>query len=357
MINHSKDAMTPEDYLINQATLHPAMRPQDMIKLCYQAVFGAEHLVRDEVGARKRFDEEFAAVSGGTSCLFEWISPDFCRVNLSAWKQRDIPPTWLFQLFVHSTDKLFGSDAVFSNLLEQVGSLCAAGTMPFSSQDWNESLAAYWCAGGGAVHHSESYKMQEHPAYRVVWGGFVRLFPLLERMAKLHKKSGPFVVALDGRAASGKTTMAAQLALVVGAGVIHMDDFFLPLSIRSENRLTEPGGNVHYERFSQEVLPKLADAKAFTYRRFDCSKMDFGDIQTVLTTEWRIVEGAYSCHPFFGDYADIKVFCDVEPKDQLHRIKQRNGAEKAKIFANRWIPLEERYFEHFQVLQNADVIL
>ena len=36
------------------------------------------------------------------------------------------------------------------------------------------------------------------------------------------------VIAIDGRCASGKTTLARELAERLGAGVIHMDDFFLP---------------------------------------------------------------------------------------------------------------------------------
>ena len=32
-----------------------------------------------------------------------------------------------------------------------------------------------------------------------------------------------------------------------------MDDFFLPMELRTAERLEEPGGNVHYERFSAEV--------------------------------------------------------------------------------------------------------
>ncbi|MBS7324987.1 MAG: (d)CMP kinase, partial [Angelakisella sp.] len=36
------------------------------------------------------------------------------------------------------------------------------------------------------------------------------------------------VIALDGRAAAGKSTLAAALAETLQAAVIHMDDFFLP---------------------------------------------------------------------------------------------------------------------------------
>ena len=71
----------------------------------------------------------------------------------------------------------------------------------------------------------------------------------------------PFIIAIDGRAASGKSTLAQQLGELLDADVIHMDDFFLPPSLRTKERLSEPGGNVHYERFAEEV-PLLYTGKA-----------------------------------------------------------------------------------------------
>ncbi len=344
-------------YLAEQTALHRSMCPQDMIKLCYQAAFGAEHLLSDLTAVERLFEQEFASVTEGASHLYEPISHDCCRVNLSAWKQRGLPSAWLFQMFVESAAISSGSAATFDSLLCEASVLCAAGLTPFSCHDWEQALDAYRRDGGGAVHHSEAYRAAERPAYRLVNARFTRLFPLLERLARHSQQDGVCIVALDGRAASGKTTMAGQLSLILGAGAVHMDDLFLPEALRTPDRLNEPGGNVHYERFAQEILPGLMQPNAFSYRRFDCAAMDFGETRTVDASKWRIVEGAYSCHPFFGDYADIKVFCDVAPDEQLRRITLRNGAEKAKVFSERWIPMEERYLEHFEISQKADIIL
>ena len=49
--------------------------------------------------------------------------------------------------------------------------------------------------------------------------------------------NGISVIALDGRAAAGKSTLAAALAETLQAAVIHMDDFFLPLALRAPQRL------------------------------------------------------------------------------------------------------------------------
>lgn len=182
-----------------------------------------------------------------------------------------------------------------------------------------------------------------------------QLLPLLKQMALLPERDEPWVIAIDGRSASGKTTAAVWLEKVLGAGIIHVDDFFLPTELRTKERLAQPGGNVHYERFINEVLPKLKSQEAFSYQRFDCSIMAPGEMRQVSASCWRIVEGAYSLHPILGDYADITVFFHIEPQKQLRRIAQRGGEEAVRAFSQRWIPLEEKYIKSLNIQERAQL--
>ena len=104
------------------------------------------------------------------------------------------------------------------------------------------------------------------------------------------------------------------------------------------------------------MLPKLKELKPFTYQRFDCSKIQPGEIRHIAISRWRIVEGAYNLHPVFGDYADLKVFFDISPAEQIKRIRKRNGEKMAQIFAQRGIPMEEKYIITFDIKAKADVI-
>ena len=209
---------------------------------------------------------------------------------------------------------------------------------------------------GEAVHHSREYIRRYNPSYRIVSTRFITMLPVLKAAAKLPR-DGVKVIAIDGRSASGKTTLARQLSAVLGAQVIHMDDFFLPQELRTPARFSEPGGNVHYERFKLEVIPFLRRTTGFTYRKFDCSKMAPGETCNIAASSWRIVEGAYSLHPAFGSYADLKIFFDIAPAEQMKRIRRRNGEEKARIFAARWIPFEENYINQTKVKERADLII
>lgn len=165
------------------------------------------------------------------------------------------------------------------------------------------------------------------------------------------------IIAIDGRCASGKTTLAQELGAYLGAGIVHMDDFFLPAWLRTPERLSQPGGNVHYERFLEEVMPALRKSQAFFYRKFDCSAMQLTKTVEVAASPYRIVEGAYSQHPAFSDYADIRIFCDIEPEWQLSRILERNGEEALRVFKERWIPMEEQYFREYEIRQRADYVV
>lgn len=334
-----------------------AMQPRDVIKYCYQAAFGAEHLLRDTAAAERYFYKEYEAVEPVDEALYEPLSPAVGRVSLKAWKRKGLPPEWLFRMFVFSAALPQEDGERFEQYLRQADDLIRAGAAPFAADAWAETLAAYRAGGGGAVHHSDGYRRAYAPSYRVVSGQFRPLLPVLERLAALEETQRARIVAIDGRAASGKSTAAEALAAVLGAGVVHMDDFFLPPELRTEARLAESGGNVHYERFAAEVLPRLASPEAFNYRRFDCGKMALAEEREVSAGRVRIVEGCYSCHPVFGDYADLRLFSDVAEGEQRRRILVRNGKSGLQAFMTRWVPLEERYFAAFAIRERAHLVI
>ena len=213
----------------------------------------------------------------------------------------------------------------------------------------------YVAQGIRAVHHSDVYRAAEKPAYRIVRAELLRLIPLLEKIAACTEQ--PCVIAIDGRAGSGKTGLADCLGAVLECDIVRMDDFFLPLELRSAERLAGPGGNIHYERFKTEVLPKLRHSEAFSYNVLSCSEMKLGGSREIASANYRIVEGSYSQHPEFGAYADVNVFCHVEADEQLRRIRARDGEHFAEIFQSQWIPMEEKYFSTFAIADKCDVIM
>ncbi len=160
----------------------------------------------------------------------------------------------------------------------------------------------------------------------------------------LLTQKGTAIVAIDGKCTSGKTTLAAGLAEIYDCNVFHMDDFFLRPAQRTQQRLTEIGGNVDYERFYAEVLVPLQLGEAFSYRPFLCGSQTLGDPIFVTPKRLTIIEGTYSLHPYFEDPYDLKILLTVSEETQRQRILQRPHFLHDRFFQE-WIPLENRYFE------------
>ncbi|MCL2828091.1 MAG: hypothetical protein FWD99_05060 [Oscillospiraceae bacterium] len=167
----------------------------------------------------------------------------------------------------------------------------------------------------------------------------------------------PILLAIDGDSAAGKSTLATALQQAYQCNVIHMDHFFLQAEQRTEARLAEPGGNVDYERFIEEVLTPLQAHSTFSYRPFDCKTMGFGPEITIRPHPLTVVEGAYSLHPVFGEPYHIKVFMTVDEPEQLRRIKARNGGAQIEQFQTKWIPMEKWYFSQLDIQARCDFVL
>lgn len=176
-----------------------------------------------------------------------------------------------------------------------------------------------------------------------------------EAIEKCAERKDAVIIAIDGRCASGKSTLAQALAERFSCSLIHMDDFFLRPEQRTDERLATPGENIDHERFLEEVLVPLARREAFSYRPWDCGAQDFAEPVMVDPNPITIVEGSYACHPALFGFYDLRIFLAVSEETQLSRIAERNGEEGLEAFRNKWIPLEERYFEHYDIAARCDL--
>ncbi len=333
--------------LREQSRIHPSMQARDALKICYQAAFGAEHGVSEPAAARKYLRDELKSLPWRcASRFYEQISPELCRVNLQAWKNRELKWQWLYNMFALA--KGTGDIAPY---LAEVGKLAADGELPFTAEEWETELGAW---DGKPVSHSESYREAENPAYRIVPMRFVNSLRVLQAMAEYPDGC---IVAIDGNSNSGKTSLAEALAEITGAGVVHMDDFCMPAGRSEVERLGLPGGNIAYDLFKREVLPNLRSGKAFSHLTFDCSRIRVGGKKRVRSSPYRIVEGSFSQHSIFGSYMDVRVFMSVDKAEQRRRVLLRDGDRLAPSYFSVWIPMEDEYFQFFNLKEKSDVVI
>ena len=182
---------------------------------------------------------------------------------------------------------------------------------------------------------------------------------LIDQIKKLAKVKCAPIIGIDGMAAAGKSTLAEELASLVGGCVVHMDDFFLPEEMRTAERLRQPGGNVHYERFRDEVLAGLTRGGDVAYRRYDCRSGTWLE-RVHRAAPVAVIEGSYSHHPAFAQaYAALgalRVYVYTAEEERIKRLRMREG-ERFFTFQTRWIPLEKSYIEAYDIKSGADIAL
>ncbi len=177
---------------------------------------------------------------------------------------------------------------------------------------------------------------------------------IISEIVAILKEKERVTVAIDGRCAAGKTTLAEEISGIIPCNVFHADDFFLRPEQRTPERYAEAGGNFDRERFEKEVLLPIKTGLPFSYTPFDCRTMSFSAPVPVSPKKVNIIEGAYCAHPLLFDYYDLTVFLSVSKEEQRKRINKRNP-QIADAFFTRWIPLEEKYISEYGMEQKCDL--
>ena len=339
------------EVVLEHVNTYPKLQPQDIFKLLFQSAFGCEHLVSSFETALKYINAEYSNICKTEKAKIEKLDGGYKRVYLSCLNQ-GLRAETLAKLFCLSAKTEPEGRAFLEEKLQGVNQLLAENKLPFDENLYTKSLKTWREAGYPAVHHSQVFRDEYKPAYRVITDLYADFLPIFTQIDRLLDK-GNVVVAIEGGSASGKTTLAGILEDVYSANVIHMDDFFLRPNQRTAERLAEVGGNVDRERFYDEVIKPLNARETITYSPFDCSTQTLKEPVTLQPKKLTVIEGVYSTHPAFSKYYDLAIFLDIDKALQKARVLKRNTPAFAKRFFEEWIPLEDIYFEKTQIKERC----
>ena len=324
---------------------YPYLQPEDIFKFLYQSTFGCEHMLSSLPQAIEWIRQE----DMGERIDAEWLDGGYARVHLGCLNQ-GLSPKTLGTLFYLSAQKQKGEIHHLQQRLEVARELAGEGKLPFSEDVFNEALTRWEREGHPAVHHSEAFRAAYQPHYRVIAAEYIPFLPLF--MAIDGLKEGA-VIAIEGGSGAGKTTLASLLERVYDCRVFHMDDFFLRPEQRTEERLSEIGGNADRERFREEVLIPAVNYERVCYRPYDCMISSLRSAVTVEKKPLTVVEGAYCMHPELAEYYDLSVFLEMDEALQKERIHKRNSPQMAERFFTEWVPMEREYFSETQVKERC----
>lgn len=342
-------------FIIEQCRTYPELQIQDLLKTFHQSVFGCGHFVSDK--ALGFLYDELNNINDTDSPDIEILDGDYSRVYLTYLLKHRLSAETLFRLFVMSSEKPYGDALILEEKLNILLELVESNKIPFSYQETKTVIDEWKINNYPACRHSEAYRNAYSPAYRVIHNDYIKWLPLFSAIDQKLNSKEQVLVAIEGGSASGKTTLSGLLSKVYDCNVFHMDDFFLRPEQRTSERLNTPGGNVDSERFLEQVLIPLSKTKAFDYIRFDCTTQSLQSPAEIHTKKLNIIEGAYSMHPLLSSYYDLSVFLDVKKDLQKLRIQKRNSESMQKRYFNEWIPMEEKYFNEYNIKELCNMCL
>ncbi len=158
-------------------------------------------------------------------------------------------------------------------------------------------------------------------------------------MQTIEQSIKPFVIAIDGDAASGKTTFSDSYKDNPLVWVIPMDHFYLPFDQRSD----DVGGHMDYDKLIQGILLPHQQQKLMHYSWYDPHASQINKDFILPYRPIIILEGAYSCHPKLRSWIDLSCMFTITPALQKKRIIIRSDTNTYDKFKDVWIPKEKQY--------------
>ena len=162
---------------------------------------------------------------------------------------------------------------------------------------------------------------------------------LKELAALVAELPCPARVAIDGRDAAGKTTLADELATVLEAAGevvtrISADDYLRPSEERYRQGRMSPQG--YYEDSFDHVALR----------------------RTVLAAESPVVvDGVFLLRPELDGLWSLRMLVDVTEDEALMRALERDGSEMEELYRARYLPGQRLYEARVDPRQRADVVV
>ena len=170
--------------------------------------------------------------------------------------------------------------------------------------------------------------------------------PVTAVVAALEGRHGTRWIGVDGKGATGKTTLAGRIAAALpGSVVVHIDDFARP-DLQGWER----------DRFVRQVLQPLLAGRPGRYQRWDFDHNVGAEWHTVPVSVPVVVEGVSATDERLGVPWDFTLWVEVPYRVRLARALERDGPERMDRWLNDWMPSEDAYEEAQRPQDRVDLV-
>jgi uridine kinase len=187
----------------------------------------------------------------------------------------------------------------------------------------------------------------------------------------------PTRVGIDGHSASGKTTLADELAVTLRGQTarpvlrVMIDQFKRHVDLRTRYPAGSPE-NYYFEMFDVDAIRDqlLAPLGPGGDRRYRTEIMDFSGrtpidsgVHVSPDDAILVADGGFPQKPALSPHWDLTVYLHIEVADVLHRGTVRDQAwmDSAEAAAERYrtyyIPGEELYLAEIRPAERADIVI
>lgn len=193
----------------------------------------------------------------------------------------------------------------------------------------------------------------------------------------LTKSTSPYIVAINGKDASGKTIFADKFADYLKTKTdrqiirISVDDFMNERKIRRTPSSSEGEScylyTFNFDAFKQYVLKPLSPSgnRIYKMKVFDhaTDKADVSVDEEASSEAIVIIDGVFLFRDDLIDYWSLKVLLEVDDKMIIERGVKRDAGrignyDKAKQqYINRYVASQAIYYEQAHPYQRADIVI
>lgn len=198
--------------LIDHVRRYPNLKIRDIFKFLHQSALGCEHLVSSCERAVDHIKRESESLFGCGSTAVEPLDGNYSRVSLSVLSHGLSPETLGILFFLSASEEKNGIEALNAKL-SVAEDLILNGELPFSYDEFVAARNEWQSNGYPAIHHSEAFRSNYHPAYRVISNEFV---PYLLLFSAIDKKraDGNVRLAIDVGDDADRSAVASVLSQV-----------------------------------------------------------------------------------------------------------------------------------------------
>ncbi len=184
--------------------------------------------------------------------------------------------------------------------------------------------------------------------------------PYIKRLFFILNRS--VLIGIDGRAGTGKTTLAKYLTTSLKAAempvnTVLTDDFYHFRKNRWQGPVEKQpvGYNYCWQRLLDEVIIPFKSGRQAKFQLYNWNKDCLDKWKTVDSRGILLIEGFSSTRKELSGYCDLRIWLSCSKAIRENRIKKRGDMSQEEL--REWRPAEDQYIKAHKSEKKAHIVI